>query len=125
MKPTQIRLQTYRQCYRGKHELGRWTSRITAIVAAKARIGGKTIAEISSSTRNSSLRMHTLFLSEKTKHNFPDAEILQMRIGPMAQCWGAAIRSGQRRRSPVANPRRTRMSSGISRLSHCDCQLAG
>ena len=46
MKPSQIRLETHRQCYRGTHELGRWTSRIKAIVAAKARTGGKIIAEI-------------------------------------------------------------------------------
>ena len=33
------------QCYRRTHELGRWTSCFNAITAAKARKGGKTIAE--------------------------------------------------------------------------------
>jgi len=37
---------------------------------------------------------------------------------------GAAIKSGQRRRSPLAKARRTRMSPGIAGPSHCDCQPA-
>src|ERR1700731_1271668 len=104
MKPSQICLQTHRQCYRGTRELERWTSRIKAIAGAKARIGGKTITEISSSTRNSGLCMHTLFLSEKTKHGFPGAETCRCESEP----WFSAGARQLGRANGVGHPLRSR-----------------
>jgi hypothetical protein len=48
--------------------------------------------------------MHTLFLSEKTKHNFPDAEICRCESGP----WLSAGARQLGRANGVGHPLRIR-----------------